>query len=128
VITRLLLLSGIVVLRAAGDARAQLLFASEIHRQISPARAFASAPAYRRRHRRHARPRYPRLTNVVLGSRMTRGYSGARFSDITGFKQNANPDWPGQTSSIVMRPAAEDALGGVPDRRGSRVFPAPPAG
>lgn len=109
-VARLLLLLGIVVYLAAGEARAELLSASD--RQIYHS-AFAAAKAGNfaaaEHDAKHAKD--PLLGKVLLWLDLTRGNAGSRFSDITSFAIN-NPEWPGQ---LALRERAEEAIAGVPD-------------
>jgi soluble lytic murein transglycosylase len=78
--------------------------------------------------RRTERARDKLLAKVLWWANLSRGGSGAVFSDFSEFL-GANPDWPGQTALCQH---AEESMGGVPEKTLAAWFerfpPVTPAG
>ncbi len=121
-----LVLMVLLLWASAVPARAELSDADrQIYREaFQAARSGDWALAGRRADKGHD----PLLAKVLWWLNLTRGSSGALFTDFTDFI-TANPDWPGQ---MAMRQHAEEAMAGVSDRTLGQWFdrfaPVTPAG
>ncbi len=122
---RLVLVSSLL-LAAAFPARAALSGTDrQIYREaFEAARAGNWALAEKRAEKAHDRL----LAKVLWWLNLSRGGSGASFSDFTDFI-TANPDWPGQ---VTLRQHAEESMIGVSDQTLAQWFdrfpPVTPAG